>query len=222
MKTRKEFLEAVMKMANRHKAGDCQMNSSLLKLCNLIADQGANYAHQHTDFLLKVVKEVANKSASEEQSEAIFKIFSFLGWAYANGVWSNLSIPNLRKHLMGQSMKSIVLRTAYELAKDKSNKGVAFLAAQLDQEFRDYVDAYIERIKELPRGRFKLAANTATLCGLEWIQQNLDLNAEHMKVIRPRFNYRADDVAKIEQIARRVNRASVQRKKGFLSKLFGY
>ena len=197
------------------------MNSSLLELCNLIADQGAKYAHQHKELFLKVVKETADKPVSEKQIDAIFKIFSFLNWAYANGVWSNLSNTTLRRDLMVQSMKSIVLRTAYELAEDKSNEGVAFLAAQLDQEFRDFALAYNKRIKELAREGIEPDANSATLCGLEWIQENLDLNDEHMNVIAPQFNNRAGDVARIEEIAKQANRAAGQRKKGFFSKLFG-
>ena len=74
------------------------------------------------------MKETADKAIPEEQVDTIYKIFSFLNWAYANGVWSNLNNTTLRKDLMGQSMKSIVLRTAYELAKDKSNEGIAFFA----------------------------------------------------------------------------------------------
>lgn len=197
------------------------MNSSLLELCNLIADQGAKYAHQHKELFLQVVKETANKPISEKQIDTIFKIFSFLNWAYANGVWSNLSNTTLRRDLMGQSMKSIVLRTAYELAEDKSSEGVAFLAAQLDQEFRDFAMAHNKRIKELAREGLEPDANTATLCGLEWIQENFDLNDEHMNVIAPQFNKRAGDIAIIEEIAKQVNLAASQRNKGFFSKLFG-
>ncbi len=197
------------------------MNSSLLDLCNLIADEGAKYAHQHKELFLQILKETADKSISKKQSDAVFKMFSFLNWAYANGVWSNLSNTTLRRDLMAQSMKSIVLRTAYELAEDKSNEGVAFLAAQLDQEFRDFALAYNKRIKEIAKGGLEPDANTATLCGLEWIQENLHLNDEHMNVIVPRFNNRAGDVARIEEIAKQVNRAVGQRRKGFFSRLFG-
>ena len=102
------------------------MNLALVELCNLIADAGAKYAHQHKELFLQIVKETVNKLVSEKQIVTIFKIFSFLNWAYANGVWSNLSNTTLRRDLMEQSMKSIVLRTAYELAEDKSNEGVAF------------------------------------------------------------------------------------------------
>jgi hypothetical protein len=127
------------------------MNSSLLELSNLIANQGAEYARQHRDLFLEVVKQMTGRPVSAKQVETIFKIFSFLNWAYSNGVWSNLSNTTLRRDLMGQSMKSIVLRTAFELANDKSNQGVALLASELDQEFRQFALAYNERIKELTR-----------------------------------------------------------------------
>jgi hypothetical protein len=197
------------------------MSSSLLELCNLIADTGAVYAYQHRNLFLEVIKENANRPVSEEQCNAIFKIFSFLNWAYANGIWSNLSDATLRRDLMRQSMQSIVLRTAYELAEDKSNDSVAFLAVRLDQEFKDLVTAYNKRLKELSRDGFESDANTATLLGLELIQENLGLNDEHMNVIVPCFNRRAGDIARIEEIATQVNRADSQRKKGFFSKLFG-
>lgn len=197
------------------------MNSSLLELCNLIADRGAKYAHQHKQIFLEVMKEKMDKAISEKQVDTIFEILSFLNWAYANGVWSNLSNPTLRRDLMGQSMKSIVLRTAYELAEDKSTGGVAFFASQLDQEFREFALVYNERIKVLARGDLEPDANTVTLFGLEWIQKYLDLNDDQMKVIVPQFNNRAGDVAKIEEIAKQVNRAESQRKKGFFSMLFG-
>lgn len=108
------------------------MNSSLLELCNLIAEEGAKYAHQHKELFLNVVKETTGKTIPEEKVDTVYKIFSFLNWAYANGVWSNLSNTTLRRDLMGQSMRSIVLRTSYELSEDKSNEGVAFLASELD------------------------------------------------------------------------------------------
>ena len=196
------------------------MNSSLLELCNLIADEGAKYAHQHKELFLEVVKETTDKAIPEKQVGTIFKIFSFLNWAYANGVWSNLSKTNLRRDLMGQSMKSIVLRTAYELAEDKSNEGVAFFASELDQEFKEFAIAYNARIKELSREGFEPDANTVALCGLEWIQKHLDIDDDHMNVIVPQFNNRAGDVARIEGIANQVNRAARQRKKGFFSRLF--
>lgn len=107
------------------------MNSSLLELCNLVADQGAKYAHQDKELFLEVVKETTDKAISEKQVDAIFKIFSFLNWAYANGVWSNLSNTTLRRDLMGQSIKSTVLRTAYELAEDKSSGGGCFFRSRV-------------------------------------------------------------------------------------------
>jgi hypothetical protein len=197
------------------------LNSSLLELCSLIADEGAKYAYQHKELLLNTVKDATDKAVAEQQVDTIFKIFSFLNWAYANGVWSNLSNTALRRDLMEQSMKSIVLRTAYELAKDKSNEGVAFLASELDQEFKELALAYNERIKELAREGFEPDANTATLYGLEWIQYHLDLNDDHMDVIVPQFINRADDVEKIEDLAKQVNLAASQRKKGFFSRLLG-
>ncbi|MFA7235713.1 MAG: hypothetical protein WC058_02520 [Phycisphaeraceae bacterium] len=197
------------------------MSDSLLELCNLVADEGAKYAHQYKELFSQIVKKATDKTMADEQIDATYKIFSFLNWAYANGVWSNLNIPTLRRDLMEQSMKSIVLRTAYELAEDKSNEGVAFLASELDTEFREFALAYNKRIKELSRQGFEPDANTAMIYGLERIQEDLNLNDDVMNVIVPQFYNRAGNVPRIEEVAIQINRAASQRKRGFFSKLFG-
>jgi hypothetical protein len=197
------------------------MNTTLLELCNLIAGEGARIAHQHKVLFLNIVKNNTGKAISEAEAATIYKIFSFLNWAYANGAWSNLSNTTLRRDLMGQIMKSIVLRTAQDLAKDKSNEGIAFVASGLDQEFKEFVMAYNIRIKELASEGFEPDANTATLCGLEWIQDCIGLSDDHMNDIVPQFNNLAGDVAKIEDIAKQVNQAAPQVGKGFLSRIFG-
>ena len=198
-----------------------EMNSSLQDLCDLIANQGAEYAHQHRELFVEIVRESTNKEMAKEKVDQTFKIFAFLNWAYANGIWSNLNNTALRRDLMGQSMKSIVLKTSYKLSQDKSNEAVAFLAAELDQEFRELALAYNKRIKELSQEGVEPDANTATLIGLEWLQEILDLNDEDMNAIVPQFNNRVGNVTKIEEIANQVNRAASQRKRGFFSKLFG-
>ena len=197
------------------------MKSSLLDLCNLIAEEGAKYAHQYKELFLNVVNETTGKAIPEKEVDTLYKIFSFLNWAYANGVWSNLSNTNLRRDLMGQSMQSIVLRTSYELSEDKSNEGIAFLASELDQEFKKYVQAYNTRIKELYNEGFEPDENTAMLCCLDWIQNQIDIDDSKMNIIVPQFNNRAGNIPRIEEIAKQVNLAASQRKKGFLSRLFG-
>ena len=54
------------------------MNSSLLELCNLIADEGSKYAHQHKELFLELVKNITGQTISEKQADIIFKMFSFL------------------------------------------------------------------------------------------------------------------------------------------------
>jgi hypothetical protein len=200
---------------------EATVNSSLLEICNLIADQGADYARQHEEFFLEVVKERSRKEVSEEQIDAILKVFFFLNWAYVNGVWSNITDTVLRRGLMAQSMKSIVLKTAHELSENKTNEAVAFLAVQLDQEFRGFVFEYTKRMEELSRDGFEPDANSATLWGLESIQRLLNLSDEDMNIIVTQFNRLAGDVAKIEEIAKQLNRSVTQRRKGFFSRLFG-
>ena len=196
------------------------LDSSLMELCKLIAEQGENYAKQYTTIFIQLVEKELGTSISNKQ-EKIYKIFSFMNWAYANGVWSNLDNTALRRDLMTQCMKSIVLQTASQLSTDKSNSGIAIYAVDFDEEFREYMIAYNERMKELSREGYSPNANTSALCGYEWLQNLLDIDDIYMDIIVPQFANMVGDVAKIESLAYQVNRASAQRKKGFFAKLFG-
>jgi hypothetical protein len=197
------------------------MNASLLKLCNLIADVGAKSANHRKEAFLSIVENTTNRAVSEDQSETVYKVFCFLNWAYANGVWSSLSNTTLRRDLMRQSLETITLRTAHELSDDKSNEGVAaFFATGLSQEFREFAFAYNKRMKELSAEGFEPDANTARLCGLEWVQDHLGLNDDYMNIIVPQFNCYADDIAKIEELAMQVNLAANREKNGFFSRIY--
>ena len=189
------------------------MNAALVELCNLIADQGADYAHKNQGLFLEIIRQETGRAVREDQATFVFKVFSFLNWAYSNGVWSNLSNTSLRRDLMSQSLKSIVLRTAHELAQDKSAHGVAHLAAELDEEFRMFGMLYNQRLQELTKQGFEPNANVATLCGLEWIQERLAIRDDDMELILPRFNSRAGNIAEIEDLANQVTRAAHNRGK---------
>jgi hypothetical protein len=197
------------------------VESSLLELFELIAEEGAKYSKKNKELFLNILKEKVDIKISKESSDKIYKIFSFLNWAYVNGIWSTLKNTALRRDLMRQSMNSIVLRTARDLSDDQTTEGIAFLASELDFEFKDLVFIYMDRIKELEKEEIEPDANTATLWGLEWIQRNFDLNDDDMNIIVPKFIESVGDIAKIEEIAYQVNRAVNSRKKGFFSKLFG-
>ena len=197
------------------------MNSSLKGLCDLIANQGAEYAHQHTEIFLEITRGTTDKAISREQVDKTFKIFAFLNWALVNHIWSYMKNTTLRGDLKGQIRESIVLKTSYELSKDKSNERVAFLASKLDQEFRELALSYNERIKGLGGLIVEPYANKATIIGLEWLREIFDLNGEEMDVIESQFNDRVGNIAKIEDSARQVNRKANQRKRGFFKRIFG-
>ena len=181
-------------------------------MCNLIANQGIDNAHQCTKHFLDIIRETTHKIVTDKQRMAIFKIFSFLNWAFANGVWSNISNTTLRRDLMEQSIKSIVLSTAYDLSENKSTEDVAFIASDLDLEFRKMVLSYIERINELGKDGIETNANTATLVGLECIQNILNLNDDEMNVIVVVFKSRVKDIATIEEIAAQINKVECDKK----------
>ena len=121
------------------------MNSSLKGLCDLIANQGAEYAHQHTEIFLEIIRGTTDKAISREQVDETFKIFAFLNWAFVSRIWSFMKNTTLRKDLKGQIYKSIVQKTSYELSEDKSNERVALLASKLDQEFRELALSHNDR-----------------------------------------------------------------------------
>lgn len=197
------------------------MNSSLKGLCDLIANQGAEYAHQHTEIFLEITRGTTDKAISREQVDKTFKIFAFLNWALVSRIWSYMKNTTLRKDLKGQIYKSIVQKTSYELSEDKSNERVALLASKLDQEFRELALSYNERIKGLGGLIVEPYANKATIIGLEWLREIFDLNGEEMDVIESQFNDRVGNIAKIEDSARQVNRKANQRKRGFFKRIFG-
>lgn len=197
------------------------MISSLSELCNLIANQGIEHAKNLSSIFQNIAQEKVGRKIDSKESIIIFKAFSFLNWAYSNGIWSNLSNTKLRRDLMSESMKSIVLRTAYELSENKQNESVAMFAVDLDQEFRDFAMDYNNRLKELGRSEHEPDANSVLFYGLEGIQKKIGLDDSDMELIVPAFLEQSGDFAEIESIANQVNLASAERKKkGFFSRLF--
>jgi hypothetical protein len=199
-----------------------EMDSSLKGLCDLIANQGAEYAHQHTEIFLEITRGTTDKAISREQVDETFKIFAFLNWAFVSRIWSYMKNTTLRKDLKGQIYKSIVQKTSYELSEDKSNARVALLASKLDQEFRELAVSYNEGIDGIAGLSVEPYANKATVVGLKWLREIFDLNDEEMKVIVPQFSDRVGNIAKIEDSANQVKRMAIQRKRGFLKKIFGF
>jgi hypothetical protein len=198
-----------------------EMDSSLKGLCDLIANQGAEYAHQHTEIFLEITRGTTDKAISREQVDETFKIFAFLNWAFVSRIWSYMKNTALRKDLKGQIYKSIVQKTSYELSEDKSNARVALLASKLDQEFRELAVSYNEGIEGIAGLSVEPYANKATVVGLKWLREIFDLNDEEMDVIESQFNDRVGNIAKIEDSARQVNRKANQRKRGFFKRIFG-
>ena len=112
-----------------------EMNSSLKGLCDLIADQGAEYAHQHTEIFLEIIRGTTDKEISREQIDETFKIFAFLNWALVSRIWSYMKNTTLRKDLKGQIYKIIFRqKTRYEWLEVNSIEGVAFFVSSLDKE----------------------------------------------------------------------------------------
>ncbi len=197
-----------------------EMNSSLKGLCDLIANEGAEYAHQHTEIFLEIIRGTTDKAISREQVDETFKIFAFLNWALVSRVWSYMKDTTLRKDLKSQIYKSIVQKTSYELSEDKSNESVTLLATKLDQEFRELVLSHNAGIEGIASLYARPYPNKLTFVGLKWLQEIFDLNYEEMDDVESQFKDRIGNIAKIEDSAREVNRKANQRKRGFLKRIF--
>ncbi len=198
-----------------------EMNSSLKGLCDLIANQGAKYAHEHTGIFLEIIGNTTDKEISREQVDKVFKVFAFLNYALVNRIWSYIKNTTLQRDLKGQVKKCIVLKTSYDLSEDKSNENVAFMASELDHEFNELAFKYNERIKGLAGIGVTVYANTAKIVILDWLQEIFDLSYKEMSFIELRFNERVVNIAKIEDSARQVKNKASHRKRGFFNRIFG-
>ena len=199
-----------------------EVNSSLEGLCDLIANQGSEYAHRHTELFLEITRSTTDKTISREQADKTFKIFAFLNWALVSRIWSYIKNSTLRKDLKGQIYKSIVQKTSYELSEDKSNERVALLVSELDREFRELVVLHNEGIEGIAGLSARPYADKATDVGLKWLQEIFDFNDEEIDVIESQFNDRVGNIAKIEDSAKEVYRKANQRKRGFFKGMLGF
>ena len=199
-----------------------EVNSSLEGLCDLIANQGSEYAHRHTELFLEITRSTTDKTISREQADKTFKIFAFLNWALVSRIWSYIKNSTLRKDLKGQIYKSIVQKTSYELSEDKSNERVALLVSELDREFRELVVLHNEGIEGIAGLSARPYADKATDVGLKWLQEIFDFNDEEIDVIESQFNDRVGNIAKIEDSAKEVYRKANQRKRGFFKGILGF
>ena len=197
-----------------------EVNSSLEGLCDLIASQGSEYAHQHTELFLEITRSTTDKTISREQADETFKIFAFLNWALVSRIWSYIKNSTLRKDLKGQIYKSIIQKTAYELSEDKSHETVALLASTLDQEFRELVVSHNEGIEGIAGLSATSYINRVTDVALKWLCEIFDLNYEEMDDIESQFHDRVGNIAKIEDSAREVYLKANQRRRGFFKGIF--
>ena len=197
-----------------------EVNSSLEGLCDLIASQGSEYAHQHTELFLEITRSTTDKTISREQADETFKTFAFLNWALVSRIWSYIKNSTLRKDLKGQIYKSIIQKTAYELSEDKSDKTVALLASTLDQEFRELVVSHNEGIEGIAGLSAISYINRVTDVALKWLCEIFDLNYEEMDDIESQFHDRVGNIAKIEDSAREVYLKANQRRRGFFKGIF--
>jgi len=139
--------------------------------------------------------------------------FTFMNWGIANGVWSNLKNTNLRRDLMRDSQRALVLKIARKIKEGEHPAAIAFLAVQIDEEFQRFVRIYIERIKELDRQGYSPDAGAVMLISLEWIQKNMGLKDSDMDKIIPTFIEQSKDLDEMISVAMQLIHANEMRKK---------
>lgn len=197
---------------------ETEMSFALTDLSGLVANQGAECAKKELEIVIRTARAIG-KAISKKQADKAFTRLSFLTWAYANGVWSNLENTALRRDLMATSFLSIALRTSYELSEDKSKEAVRAHATRVDEELKLLSRVYIERTTQYAKKGVEASPNTARVVVYEWIQEIIGFSDTEMLLIVPQLGDSYPE--KIEEIAIQVNKAANERPRGFLSRLFG-
>lgn len=198
------------------------MPDTLHELCQLVAGLAVAKAEEVANVFQRQLREEAEVQLTDDQLRTVVTGFAFTNWAFANGVWSNLTNTRLRRDLLGTSKNALILATARALCKSDEPSDIAHLATNLDFDpFQPFAQACIERGKELNRSGRPFDANAVLLFGLEWIQTHLGISDAVMGVIVPGFMAEVGDFAEeVERVASQVNRAAgARRKRGLLARL---
>jgi hypothetical protein len=180
------------------------MTDALREYCDSVAEQGAEHAHRNTMLFLECVREVDRTPTSRAQAVSVFRTFSFVNWAYINGVWSTMSNARLRRGLMSQSLDSIARRTALELCNDRTPEDLEKQYTKVHHDLQSFARHCTWTVERLTSQGAEPNANVVTLVALEQLQAILQLADSEMETVVPTFTRRVGDVARIEGVAKQI------------------
>ncbi|MCK4517905.1 hypothetical protein KAT92_03955 [Candidatus Babeliales bacterium] len=190
------------------------MLSSLTQLCDLVSDVAITNAQE----LQIRFADVVDNHPVDVDPEYILKIFSFMNWTFAQGVWSNLKNTRLRRDLQIKLKDCIITKLAKQLAGSDSMEGIAARAVFMTDEFNSYVAQYMLHTQSVGYAD----SGTARLFALERIQEQLKINDYTMNDIVPILWSDEKLNSEVESVAIQVNNAALeQNEKGFFRRLFG-
>lgn len=198
-------------------------SSALEQLCALVAEVSLSKATQLTAQFEQLLAQSRHVPVDATTHGTILVAFACANWSFANGVWSNLGNRQLRRDMMAESKKALILALAHTLGASKDPRDLAVLAVQLDFDtFQPFVESYLDSIKTLAANGVEPDARVVFQFTLEWIQKKISVSESEMNRIVPPFVAGAGDFNEVETVAAQVNRAAEMRKdKSFWSRLFG-
>ena len=189
-------------------------SAALEQLCDLVSDVAIKNAIGLQQRLTKLTQ----PHGIQPDPEYTLKIFAFMNWTFAQGVWSNLQNAQLRQDLQIGVRGALILRLAQQISEDTSAEGAAAKAVFLTEDFNSYLRAYTQQMQAMGSAD----AGTARLFALEQIQADQRIPDHVMNVVVPELWSDDDASSEVEAVAMQVNdMAGAMKPKGFFRRLFG-
>ena len=189
------------------------MAASLTQLCDLVSNVAISNAKETQQSFIRFLP----SGTEGVNPDDVLKFFVFMNWTFAQGAWSLLKNAKLRQDLQVELKEQLITKLAGLLARSNSVQDAAAKAVFLSEELNDYLRQYITRMQSMGDAD----SRTATLFAFESIQNKCGLDDSVMNEIVPRLMANESFGLEVESVALQVNNVFAQRKKGFLSKLFG-
>ena len=166
---------------------------NLKEFCELMSDVSVANATK----LSQTFRNLVSSHSLNLDSEYILKIFTFMNFTIATGVWSHIPHKRLRRDLIGQFHTSITLRLSKIFCNTNEAVDIATKAVFIREDFNAYLGKNNQRLKENDYAD----ANTDRLFALEYIQEKYQIKDDVMNDIVPvllsdqKFNTEIESVA---------------------------
>ena len=188
------------------------MRSPLDDFCELIAAVGLSNAQKLQQRLQLRLLERGGVTLDSGRQRTVVRDFAFMNWVVANGVWSNLENNRLRQDLMVASLKAFCLKTSCVCSESQSITDIAYLAAEIEEQFKRFMAGYKAALQEFEAHGVPLDARIAMVFTIEHLQEDLALPNDIWGTVVPGFILESEDYAEIESLAFETNRAVTDRK----------